>query len=370
MLELYATEGLNPGSVHLAQLRLGEGLVGTIAASARPLSLSDAQNHPAFAYLPGDGRGDLSLVPGRARAAGRSHARRSGRAEPDHAAVPRREELEALETVAMVIAEMVASGELSRLTRPGLELDLSRPVTFKGLAFNDGIGLGHCGAARAARGRHQTSSTRIATPNSNGARGSAGVACAFPSDDMLSRREIAFDGEHREVLEAYRMFANDRGWGRRLEEAVLNGLTAEAAAEKVQSDMRARMLHMTDPYLRERMSDFDDLANRLLRLLVGQSGDDMAEALPRDAVVVARSMGRPSSSTTRASGCAGWCWREGALTSHVVIVARAIGIPVAGQMIGRGVDVGKRRCHHHRRRRRVGCHLRPQRMSRAAYAGR
>ena len=55
MLELYATEGLNPGSVHLAQLKLGQGLVGTIAASARPLNLSDAQTHPAFAYLPETG---------------------------------------------------------------------------------------------------------------------------------------------------------------------------------------------------------------------------------------------------------------------------------------------------------------------------
>jgi phosphotransferase system enzyme I (PtsP) len=39
-------------------------------------------------------------------------------------------------------------------------------------------------------------------------------------DDMLSRRDVAFEGEHRAVLEAYRMFANDRGWVRRLEEAI------------------------------------------------------------------------------------------------------------------------------------------------------
>lgn len=54
-LELYATEGLNPDSVHHAQLRIGQGLVGTIAASARPLNLSDAQTHPAFEYLPETG---------------------------------------------------------------------------------------------------------------------------------------------------------------------------------------------------------------------------------------------------------------------------------------------------------------------------
>lgn len=331
VLELYATEGLNPGSVHLAQLRLGEGLVGTIAASARPLNLSDAQNHPAFAYLPETGEEIYHSFLG-------VPVLRAGRTlgvlvvQNRTMRQYREEELEALETIAMVIAEMVASGELSRLTRPGLELDLSRPVTFDGMAFNDGIGLGHV-----VLHEPRVVVTNLFNEDSDAelerleeALGSLRLSI----DDMLSRREIAFDGEHREVLEAYRMFANDRGWGRRLEEAVRNGLTAEAAVEKVQSDMRARMLHMTDPYLRERMSDFDDLANRLLRLLVGQGPDGLSDALPRDAVVVARSMGAAELLDYPRERLRGLVLEEGALTSHVVIVARAIGIPVTGQMIG------------------------------------
>ena len=153
-------------------------------------------------------------------------------------------------------------------------------------------------------------------------------------DDMLSRRDVAFEGEHRAVLEAYRMFANDSGWARRLDEAVRNGLTAEAAVEKVQSDMRARMLHMTDPYLRERMSDFDDLANRLLRQLMGRGPDTVAATLPKDAIVVARSMGAAELLDYPRDKLRGLVLEEGAITSHVVIVARAIGIPVAGQVKG------------------------------------
>ena len=331
VLELYATEGLNPGSVHLAQLRLGEGLVGTIAASARPLNLSDAQNHPAFAYLPETGEEIYHSFLG-------VPVLRAGRTlgvlvvQNRTMRQYREEEIEALETIAMVIAEMVASGELSRLTRPGLELDLSRPVTFEGMAFNDGIGLGHVVL-------HEP---RVVVTNLFNEDSDAELerleealdSLRLSIDDMLSRREIAFDGEHREVLEAYRMFANDRGWVRRLEEAVRNGLTAEAAVEKVQSDMRARMLHMTDPYLRERMSDFDDLANRLLRLLVGQGPDGLADALPRDAVVVARSMGAAELLDYPRERLRGLVLEEGSLTSQVVIVARAIGIPVTGQMIG------------------------------------
>src|SRR5690606_25645186 len=127
---------------------------------------------------------------------------------------------------------------------------------------------------------------------------------------------------------------NDRGWVRRLEEAIRNGLTAEAAVEKVQSDMRARMLHMTDPYLRERMSDFDDLANRLLRQLMGRGPDDIAAALPKDAIIVARSMGAAELLDYPRQKLRGLVLEDGAPTSHIVIVARAIGIPTVGQVKG------------------------------------
>ncbi|RZL51487.1 MAG: peptidase, partial [Variovorax sp.] len=152
--------------------------------------------------------------------------------------------------------------------------------------------------------------------------------------DMLSRRDIAAEGEHRAVLEAYRMFAHDRGWVRRLEEAVRNGLTAEAAVEKVQSDMRARMMHMTDPFIRERLHDFDDLANRLLRQLMGRAEGAGGEDGPKDAIIVARSMGAAELLDYRRDQLRGLILEEGTATSHVVIVARALGLPVVGQAKG------------------------------------
>jgi phosphotransferase system enzyme I (PtsP) len=331
VLELYATEGLNPNAVHLAQLRLGEGLVGTIAASARPLNLSNAQEHPAFAYLPETGEEIYNSFLG-------VPVLRAGRTlgvlvvQNKTMRHYRDDEVEALETTAMVIAEMIATGDLARLTRPGLELDLRRPVSFTGLSFNEGVGLGHVVL-------HEP---RIVVTNLFNEDSDEEIrrldtslgSLRLSIDDMLERREVAFEGEHRQVLEAYRMFANDSGWVRRLEEAIRNGLTAEAAVEKVQSDMRARMLHMTDPYLRERMSDFDDLANRLLRQLMGRAPDDVAASLPKDAIIVARSMGAAELLDYPRDKLRGLVLEDGAATSHVVIVARAMGIPVAGQMKG------------------------------------
>jgi len=239
------------------------------------------------------------------------------------------DEVEALETTAMVIAEMIAAGDLVRLTRPGLELDLTRPVRIDGLSFNEGIGLGHVVL-------HEPRIVVTNLFNEDSDAEQARLEKALGSlrvsiDDMLSRREVAFEGEHRAVLETYRMFANDQGWVRRLNEAIRNGLTAEAAVEKVQSDMRSRMQHMTDPYLRERMSDFDDLANRLLRQLLGRGADDIAKMLPKDAIIVARTMGAAELLDYPRDKLRGVVLEDGAQTSHVVIVARAMGIPVVGQ---------------------------------------
>lgn len=331
VLELYATEGLNPGAVHTAQLRLGQGLVGTIASSARALNLADAQRHPAFTYLPETGEEIYNSFLG-------VPVLRAGRTlgvlvvQNRTQRIYREDELEALETTAMVLAEMIASGNLANLARPGIELDLRRPASFEGACFSEGVGLGHVvlHEPRIVVTNLFAEDTAAEIRRLETALGSLRLSI----DDMLSRSEVASEGEHRAVLEAYRMFAHDRGWVRRLEEAIHNGLTAEAAVEKVQSDMRARMMHVSDPYIRERLNDFDDLANRLLRQLMGRSPEDAAADHPRDAIIVARSMGAAELLDYPREKLRGLVLEDGAVTSHVVIVARAMGIPVAGQVKG------------------------------------
>jgi phosphotransferase system enzyme I (PtsP) len=331
VLELYATEGLNKDAVHLAQLKMGQGLVGTIAASAQSLNLSDAQAHPAFRYLPETGEEIYhSFLGVPILRAGRSLGVLvvQNKAQRNY----REDELEALETTAMVIAEMIATGELKKITRPGLELDLTRPVSIDGDSYSEGIGLGYVVlheprivVTNLLNEDSEMEIRRLAT-----ALGSLRISI----DDMLSRREISMEGEHRDVLETYRMFAHDQGWVRRMEEAIHNGLTAEAAVEKVQSDTKARMMRLTDPYLRERMHDFDDLANRLLRQLTGFSPHSATEGFPNDAIVFARAMGAAELLDYPRDNLRGLVLEEGAVTSHVVIVARAMGIAVVGQAAG------------------------------------
>ena len=331
VLELYATRGLNPEAVHISQLALGDGLVGTIAASARALALDDAQSHPAFRYLPETGEeiyhsflGVPILRGGRTLGVVTVQHKEQHRFEPD--------EIEGMETVAMVLAELVANGELSTLTRTGIELDTARPLTVEGSGLSDGIGLGHVVLHDP---RIQVTELFAEDVDAEARRLDEALGSLRLSiDDMLSRRDVAAEGEHRAVLEAYRMFAHDAGWNRRLAEAVRNGLTAEGAVEKVQSDTRARMLHVQDPYLRERLDDFDDLAHRLLLQLTGRDPTSRAEDLPRDGIVVARSMGAAELLDYPADRLRGLVLEEGAMTSHVAIVARAMGLAVVGQARG------------------------------------
>jgi len=328
-LELYATEGLNPQAVHVTVMRPDEGLVGLVASEASPINLSDAQAHPAFSYRPETGEEiyhsflgvpilragntlGVLVVQNRAR---RTYSE---------------EEVEALQTTAMVLAEMVASGELSSIAQPGAEPAVRRPVHITGAALTDSIALGHV----VLHEPRVVITNFIADDVQKELRRLRAAVQTLRAelDLMLESGEVAEGGEHRDVLEAYRMFAHDRGWVHKLEEAVLTGLTAEAAVERVQSDTRARMLRQTDPYLRERLHDFDDLAHRLQRQLLGYDHAPARDKLPEHAIIVARSMGPAALLDYDRNRLRGLVLEEGGQNSHVTIVARALGIAAVGEV--------------------------------------
>jgi len=328
-LELYATEGLNRQAVHQTVMRANEGLVGLVSREAKSINLSDAHGHPAFSYRPETGeeiyRSFLGVPILRAgNTLGVLVVQ--NRAQRTYS----EEEEEALQTTAMVVAEMIASGELSALARPGLEPAARQVLHLTGVAIADGIGLGHVVL-------HEprvivTNFIADDVPNELRRLEAAVDILRADLDVMIERGDVADVGEHRDVLEAFRMFAYDRGWMRRLREAVMTGLTSEAAVERVQSDARARMMRQTDPFMRDRLHDLDDLANRLMRQLSGQDHAPSKESLPDNAIIVARSMGPAALLDYDRSRLRGLVLEEGGPTSHVAIVARALGIAAVAQI--------------------------------------
>lgn len=329
MLELFATEGLAREAVHMTTMQAGEGLVGLIAQRAEPLNLANAQAHPAFSYRPETGEEIYQSflgVPVLRQGVTLGVLVVQNRASRLYT----EEEIEALLTTAMVLAEIISSGELQSLARPGTDIAFRRALDLRGQAVAEGVGLGHVVL-------HQP---RVVVQNliaDDPAQEKIRLENALKElrlslDRMLERGDLAHGGEHREVLEAFRMFADDRGWTRRLTEAVMTGLTAEAAVERVQSDNRARMLRQTDAYLRERLHDLDELADRLLNQLQGRSMMRLAGQLPDNAILVARSMGPAALLDYDRSRLRGLVLEEGGAQSHIAIVARAMGIPVVSMI--------------------------------------
>lgn len=327
-LELSATEGLKPSAVHTTRLKVGEGLVGDIAAHARPLNLADAQSHPGFAYRPETGEEIYKSLMG-------VPILRSGKVVGVLVVQNRtkrhytEEEVEALQTVAMVLAEVVAAADLIGDEPDDVEFKQQRSHHIPGASFAEGIALGH--AVLHEPRVHVTKLIAEDTELELKRLEQAVYALRGSIDDMLETEDLSHAGEHREVLQAYRMFANDRGWLQRMLEAVNTGLTAEAAVERVQNDTRARLQRAADPYIRDRLHDFDDLANRLLRQLTGVTLASLSANLPNDAIIIARNMGPAELLDYDKERLRGLVLEEGAPNAHVSIVARAFGIATVGR---------------------------------------
>ena len=332
VLELFATQGLKATAVHNTRLRVGEGLVGLIAAQARPVALADAQRHPDFAYRPETGEElyqSLLGVP----------ILRSGRVIGVIAVQNQisrdygDEEVEILETVAMVLAELVSGGELiSREEMMPADGNALLPLRIEGISLNPGLGLGvavlhapHFNIVKLVAEDVDFEHERLhkAVSEMHGAL-----------DDMMNHSDLAAAGEHREILESYRMIAEDAGWFTRIDEAITSGLTAEAAVQKIHNDIRARMNQISDPYLRERIHDLEDLGGRLLQHLVGPDAATPNDDVVRNAdcvILIARNMGPAQLLDYDRSKLGGLVLEEGSATAHVSIVARALDIPVVGQ---------------------------------------
>ncbi|MFZ4606495.1 MAG: phosphoenolpyruvate--protein phosphotransferase [Caulobacter sp.] len=328
-LELFATEGLASDAVHVTRLKSGEGLVGEIVRLGRPLNLSDAPNHPAFAYRPETGEDPYHSFLGVPLLRG---GRPIGvlvvqnRTERNYG----EEEVEDLQIIAMVLAEMVGAGELlSNEALKDVEIAPHKPERLKGAKFADGLAYGTVVLHDHPVAPEQLLSDDAAAEE---VRLTAAIAALQTQIDEMLEGHHGLVGAPYEVLETYRMFAHDRGWNRSLQEAVRSGLTAEAAVERVRSEHRARLGQARDPYLRERLHDLEDLNDRLLRHLIGDG--IVSRELPDDAILVARNLGPADLLEYDRTRLKGLLLEEGSTASHAAIVARALDIPCVGRLAG------------------------------------
>ncbi|MEM6478344.1 MAG: putative PEP-binding protein, partial [Pseudomonadota bacterium] len=322
-LELCATQGLNPQAVHQTRMRLSEGLVGRVARRGKVVNTADAPSTRGFRYMPETGEEVFSAFCG-------VPVQRLGIplgvlvVQSKDARQYSEDEVYALEVVAMVLAEMSELGELT--TRDDYILARHRqPALFRGTVGQEGVATGH---VHLHEPRVVVTNPFSDDPEAELKRLETALdELRVSVDQMLSGITPggqATSKDEVEVLETFRMFANSRGWRRRMEADIASGLSAEAAVEKEQSQARGRLSQVPDAYLRERLHDLDDLSNRLLRILTGQGEK---AAMPADAILVARNIG-PAELLDYGRALKGIVLEEGSVGSHAAVVARAWAIPL------------------------------------------
>ncbi len=323
-LELYSTEGLNRAAVHKTRLQWGEGLVGLVAKRHSPMVTSEAPKHPSFAYRPETGEDPLQSFLGvplirSGKTLGVLVVQNRAPREYTH------EEIEAVQAVATLLAEIAASGELlSQEETEAVGAMLHRPERLKGFGIVSGVALGKAVFLQPPAPKHKVFAK---DPAMEAARLEDGLNDLRQSVDDMLTTNASLSGVSREVLETYRLFAYDRGWKDRLRAAVFSGLTAESAVEQVKAENRARLSQSRDPYLRERLHDLDDLSNRLLRHLAGDKSVGR-RALYDETILFARTMGPAELLEYDRKRLKGIVLGEVSATSHVAIVARALKLPM------------------------------------------
>ena len=327
ILELAATHGLNATAVGRTRLRVGEGIVGLCAATGQVMNLADAQNHPSFAYRPETGEepyASLLAVP----------VRRAGHTigvlaiQNQAARHYDEDEIEVVETVAMLLAEILAASGLTETAAQGVAGTLPRHFTATMLA--GGIAIGKV----ALHGRRPATYRLLADdPVAEEERLHAAAASMQRDVDALiaARAPQLLDGDDgdasREVLEAYRLVAADAGWLRRVGAEIRAGLSAEAAVQRVASELHERMRRIKDAYLRERLADLEDMAERLLAILDG--GAVVPNVAP-GAILLARRLGPAELLDWHARGIGGVVIEEASASGHAAILGRALGLPMLG----------------------------------------
>ncbi len=329
VLELFASKGLKASSIHKTRLQMGHGLVGEIAATSEPLNLADAQAHPKFEYRPETGEEIYSsfigvpiLQSGKVIGVLVVQSKEAKQYSPD--------QMEIVQTVAMVLSELAISGQLVDLQEIKSATDGLVAQQLSGMRLSSGM-------AKAVAVLHTPqliiTSYVAADPNVEQERFVNALRSLQESfDSFIQSSNLPDDDEQRQIIETYLLFTQDRGWKNRVTDAITSGLTAEAAVRKVQQGLQAKMSQLASLYIKERIQDLEDLSNRLLHLLMGKPLAPMPHELPAEFILVARNLSPADLLDYDHKRLKGLILEEGSTTSHTAVIARAMDIPALAKV--------------------------------------
>lgn len=329
-LELFSSYGFSEDVSRRMRVRFNEGIIGEIAQTKRSLVLNNIWVYPKFVSRPELEEKDYKSFIGVPviqwnRTIGVLAAYHINEVEYSDA------DVELLETVAMFMAEIIVSPAMSEYKKSlSKSRGLSLKERIKGVSLNKGYGIG-----TAVVHRRRQSVTNIFAEDKDKEIRRLEVAQQQMNDDLdhkFNSTKLGL-GEHADILDTYRMFARDKGWYQKISANIAGGLTAEAAVERAYEDMWNRLSSSSDNYLKERLHDLRDVADRLQSYLSGDY-QQVTDTGAKDIVIVAQTMGPAELMDYDYSRIRGLILEDGTPTMHVAIVAKALNIPVLAKIQG------------------------------------
>ena len=331
-IELFASYGFKTSAVHKVSLRLGEGVVGEVAKTKRSFSIADDfRKHPKFSYKQElDEEVYKSFLGVPVVRWNRCLGVLTLQHKKKHEYSPL--EIEIMETIAMVLIEVFSSDEMSEYKKTLIK---SRGLTdrerIKGISLSKGHGLGN-----AIVHKRQRAVSKIFAEDKEQELKRLRMAHSQMNKDLdekFTTTKLGI-GEHSDILDAYKMFAKDKGWYKKISDNIESGLTAEAAVERAYEDMWNRLSNTQDSYLKERLHDLRDVADRLQSYISGDFVLEKESIESDNIIIVAQTMGPADLMDYDHKKIRGLVIEDGTPTMHVAIVAKALNIPVIAKTRG------------------------------------
>lgn len=323
-LEVYAVYDSAHQEHKKASFRVGEGVVGFIAAIGESVICDNISRHPNFLYRPGIAdHVNLSLLGVPLTSAKGVLGVLTLQNPPSKPFEEWREK--ALMEVGSFFAQLTELERFPTLDR--VQGKISGMQTLQGVSFNAGLAIGTAVLHQPYSWKESDFSL---SAKDERLRFKTAIRDLIRSIDVLVESTPNDEQETQDILSSYRMIASDRGWIRKIQDYIQKGFTAEAAVQKVRRHTRERFAQIGNQLLKGRLSDFEDLASRLLRHLSGK--DSVTETLPESTILVAHNLGPAELLDYDRRLIKGLVLEEGVHTAHVAIIARALDIPVVGRI--------------------------------------
>lgn len=322
---LMATEGLNTEAVGRVILAKGRGLVGLVAQREEPVNLDRAEEHPKFEYFPETGEERYSAFLGVPII---HHRKVMGVLVVQQVKGRTFDEGEEAFLVTMsaqlsgVIAHAEATGALVDIRSNRMPSE----AKFIGIAGAPGVAIGSAVVASPPADLRAVPYRKCDDPDAE-VEFFLNSLTAVREDVKTLGEELAnrVNKEERQLFDAYVGMLDDASLGGEVLERIRLGLTAQYAWSEVILEHVVNFQSMSDPYLRERASDVQDLGSRVLAKL--QQNVQDIRTFPENTILIGEELTASMLAEVPEGRLAGMVSVRGSSNSHVAILARSMGIP-------------------------------------------